>query len=117
MPYTCNFAGINSFNITCENIRTSNLDSHDELSTSSIIANIPVSNASNNMIFFEKRNDFEFDVKEKTIDYLDISIKDNLQNFIDFNNQHWDLVIQVNYHREALKDTDDTFNDILRFGK
>lgn len=112
-PFTVNFSGLNSINILCENVRTSNLDSKDKLTPSSIIANISVNNASNNMIYFEKQNDFSFDVKEKTIDYLDISIQDSLGNKIDFNNQNWDLVIQVNYYREIPKDSENTFNHII----
>ena len=113
LPFTVNFSGLNSINILCENVRTSNLDSKDNLTPSSIIANISVNNASNNMIYFEKQNDFSFDVKEKTIDYLDISIQDSLGNKIDFNNQNWDLVIQVNYYREIPKDSENTFNHII----
>ena len=115
MPYTCNFAGLNTINILLENIKTSNLDSKDQLTSSSIIANVPVS-ASNNIIYFEKRNDFEFDVKEKCIDYLDVVIQDGLGNKIDFNNQNWDLVIQVNYNREVVKTDVNSFNDILFYG-
>jgi hypothetical protein len=113
LPYPCNFAGLNSFNIKCNNIRTDNLDSQDQCSTSPIIASIPVSAGANGVIYYEKRNDFEFEVKESVIDNLEITIEDDLGNFIDFNNQHWNLVIQVNYIREIEKDLRTGFHDIL----
>lgn len=116
MPYPCNFAGLNSFNIKCNNIRTNNLDSFDKLSTSSVIASVPVNASQNGIIYYEKRNDFEFEVKENIIESLDISLEDDLGNFINFNNQHWNLVIQVNYIIETYKDITTSFNDILNYG-
>lgn len=113
MPYCCNFGGLNSFNIKCGNIRTSNLDSEDSCTTSNIIAAIPVNAASNGVIYYEKRNDFEFEVKETTIDEINILIEDDLLNPIDFNNQHWNLILQVNYIREIRKDIETSFFDIV----
>lgn len=95
MPYTCNFAGLNSFNIVVENIHTKNIDSRD-LSVSSIVASIPINASQNGVIYYEKRNDFEIPIKESTIDYFDINIKDDLGNLINFNNQSWNLVLQFN---------------------
>lgn len=113
MPYPCNFAGLNSFNLKCNNIRTDNLDSHDKCSTSPIIASIPVNASQNGVIYYEKRNDFEFEVKASCIDSLEICIVDDLGNYIDFNNQHWNLTLQVNYIREIEKDINDSFHSIL----
>ena len=117
LPYTCNFSGLNSINIICENIRTNNLDSRTQLTSSNIIATIPINNAQTGVIFFQKYNyDYCFDVKDDTIDYLDILIIDDLGNQINFNNQHWNLTIQINYYREIIKPIDENFNDILAFG-
>jgi hypothetical protein len=113
MPYPCNFAGLNSFNIKCNNIRTDNLDSYDKCSTSPIIASIPVNASQNGVIYYEKRNDFEFEVKASCIESLDISIEDDLGNNIDLNNQHWNLTLQVNYIREIEKDVNSSFHSIL----
>jgi hypothetical protein len=95
MPYTVNFAGINSFNIAIENIRTKNIDSLD-LSVSSIIASIPVNSSQGGVIYYEKKNDFEIAVRENIIDYLDVNIKDDMGNLLNFNNQSWNLVLQFN---------------------
>ena len=113
MPYVVNFSGLHNINIHCSSVRTKNLDSYDKLSTSDIIGCINVNSASNGMIYFDKKNDFEFDVKERVINYLDFDLMDDEQNYIDFNNQHWHMVIQVNYIRELLKDTEQSFLDII----
>ena len=117
LPFTCNFSGLNSINIICENIRTNNLDSRTELTSSSIIASVPINNSQGGVIYFQKYNDYSFDVKADTIDYLDILIMDDLGNKINLNNQHWNLILQINFFREIIKPIDDTFNDILAFGK
>jgi hypothetical protein len=116
-PFTCNFSGLNSINIFCENIKTKNLDSYTELTPSSIISTIPINNSQGGIIYFQKYNDFCFDLKDDTIDYLDILICDDLSNLINFNNQHWNLVLQVTLYREIERNIDDNFNDIITFGK
>jgi hypothetical protein len=116
-PFTCNFSGLNSINIFCENIKTKNLDSFIELTPSSIISTIPINNSQGGMIYFQKYNDFCFDLKDDTIDYLDILICDDLGNQINFNNQHWNLVLQITLFREIERNIDDNFNDIIAFGK
>ena len=113
MPFPCNFAGLNSINIKCVNLRTDNLDSYDKCTTSSIIASIPVNASSNGVLYYEKRNDFEFDVKASCIEELSLSIEDDLGNNIDFNNQHWNLTLQINYIREIEKDVGTGFHEIL----
>lgn len=113
MPHPVNFSGIPNINIHCSSIRTKNLNSYDRLSTSDIICAVNVNAASNGQIYFEKKQDFEFDVKERVINYLDFDILDDEENYIDFNNQHWHMTIQVNYIREIQKNSDNTFMDII----
>ena len=95
MPYTCNFAGLNSFNISIDNIRTLNINSLT-LSTCNIIASVPINASQNGVLYYEKRNEYELTVKEDSLDYFDITIKDDLGNLINFNNQSWNLVLQFN---------------------
>jgi hypothetical protein len=113
MPYPVNFSGLHSFNIHCSSVRTKNLDSHQELSTSDIICVVNVNSSANGMIYYNKINDFDMDIKDRTINYLDFDLSDDEGNYIDFNNQHWHLTIQVNYIREFIKDGDVGFHDIV----
>jgi hypothetical protein len=41
---------------------------------------------------------------------------DDEENYIDFNNQHWHLCIQVNFINEFSKKTSETFTDIIESG-
>lgn len=116
MPYPCSFVGLNSINVKLDNIRTSNLDSYDYCSPSTIIASIPVNSSQSGVIYYEKRNDFEFEVTDKIIETLFVKIEDDIGNSIDFNNQHWNLTIQVNYIREIEKDIKTSFHSIINYG-
>jgi len=116
LPYTCNFSGLNSFNILIDNIKTSNLDSFDGLSHSSIISTIPITNASNGSIYFQKYNDFNFDIYDDTIDLINIIIQDDLENKFNFNNQNWNLVLQMNFFRNVEMPLTNNFNDIISYG-
>jgi hypothetical protein len=54
--------------------------------------------------------DFEMTIKVAIIDHLVIDIKDDLNNYIDLNNQHWNLCIQFNIYRDIDKQPS-TFHD------
>lgn len=102
MPYTVNFNGVQNLNIHFENINTNNIDSTSR-ARNSIIATIPVL-PSDCVIHYTKNYDFHFSILSNVIDYIDISIRDNLENLINFNNQNWTLVLQFS-----------VFHDIDRF--
>ena len=91
LPYPCNFSGLNSLNILCENLMTKNIHSYSK-TTSPILASVPVNGTG--VIYYEKRNDFNTPIRNDIIDSFDIMIQDDLNNYIDFNNQHWNLVLQ-----------------------
>jgi hypothetical protein len=91
MPYTCNFNGIQSLNIVFENINTKNIDSYTK-SNSSIIQTIPV-DVFNPQITYNKSNDFNFTITQQCIDSIQIDLKDNLENFINLNNQNFNLTL------------------------
>ena len=115
MPYPCNFNGIQSFNINFDNVQTSNIDSLSK-SNSSIIQAISVDNTSQ-QIFFNKTNDFFFEIKQDTIDHIQISLRDDLENLLNFNNQHWNMTLQFS----QLKNIDrfhykNNFNNIIQNG-
>jgi hypothetical protein len=115
MPFTCNFNGVQSINIFFENLNTKNIDSFNK-SSSSIIQSIPVDSTSQ-QITFNKTADFFFKISQEEIDFIKIDIKDDLENNINFNNQHWNLSL---YFTE-IQDVDrfhyqNNFNSILNYG-
>ena len=92
LPFPCNFNGIQSFNINFENLNTENVDSFSK-SNSSIIQSIPI-DCTTQQISFNKTNNFSFLIKQDVINFIHVEIRDDLENLINLNNQHWNLTLQ-----------------------
>jgi len=97
-PYTCNFNGLQNINIAIDNINTNNLDSYTK-SQSSIIQSIPV-NVLNPVINYVKTNDIMIPIKVNFIDSINVHILDDQNNFINLNNQHFNLTLQFTVLRD-----------------
>jgi hypothetical protein len=91
-PYPCNFNGIQSLNILIENLNTENLDSLSK-SNSTVVQSIPI-DFTLQQISFNKTNNFSFLVKQDVIGLIQIDIRDDLENLINLNNQHWNMTLQ-----------------------
>ena len=91
LPYTCNFNGIQNINIHFDTIVTANLDSYNK-SNSPIIQSIPV-HPNLAQISYVKTNDYQCTIKQDVIDVIAISIRDDVERLVDFNNQHWNLTL------------------------
>jgi len=111
-PYTCNFEGLQSFNIYLDDINTKNIDSLS-LSNTSVISAVPVNCDIGGLIVFQSRNEYEFTINQDVIDYLQISLKDDLGNYLDLNNQNFNIVLQFNLYGEDVKRYIQ-FHDILK---
>ena len=112
MPYTCNFNGLQSFNIHFPSIVTKNIDSYNK-SVSSIIQSIPIACGSNTISYI-KNADFNFVINQEIIDDIQIDIKDDSSNYLNFNNCHWNLTLYFS----IIKDVDrfkyaNNFNSII----
>jgi hypothetical protein len=70
LPFTCNFNGLNSFNISIANLNTSNIDSYNK-TNGSVIQSVQI-NSGDNQISFSKMNDFDFQVRQQTLDFIQI---------------------------------------------
>jgi len=92
LPYTCNFNGLQNINVAIENINTNNLDSFTK-SQSSIIQSISVDSLSP-VIKYNKTNDIMIPIKVNFIDSINIHLLDDQNNFINLNNQHFNLTLQ-----------------------
>jgi hypothetical protein len=114
MPYTCNFNGLQSFNIHLTNILTKNIDSLTK-SPSNIIQSIPV-DVSSSSISYIKNADFNFVINQEVIDDMTIDLKDDQNNYLNFNNQHWNLTLYFS----IVKDQErfkymNNFHNILKY--
>jgi hypothetical protein len=71
--------------------------------------------AGSSQILFRKTNDFSFKIRQDTIDFIQISLKDDLEQFINLNNVHWNLTLQFTSIRDINRFAHNTtFFDILQ---
>ena len=114
-PFTCNFNGYQSINIHFANLNTNNIDSSYE-TNGNIIQSIGIDNTLQ-QIFYFRQTDFAFQVRQDTIDYIQIELKDDLENFINLNNQHFNLTLVFTKVKDFDRfDYKKDFNSILQYG-
>lgn len=112
-PYTCNFNGIQSLNIHFNNLGTRNVDSNTK-SISDIIQSVPIDPGDSNIKFIQQY-DFNFVVSASIIDFIEISLQDDLGNFINFNNQNWNLVLSFTTTKDLERfEYKNTFHSVLK---
>lgn len=111
MPYQCNFNGVNNINIYLENVNTRNVDSFQKANCS-LIQSIQV-NPYSSQIIFNKTNDYSCTIKQNNMNYLQVDIKDDLNRYINFNNQSWNLTLCFSIVKETPKASRDNFHSIL----
>ena len=115
LPYTCNFNGIQNINIHFDTLVTQNLDSFNK-TNSGIIQSIPV-DANLSLITYLKSTDYQFTIKQDIIDTFAISIRDDINNYIDFNNQHWNLTLYFSITKDCERFShEQDFRHILQYG-
>ena len=90
LPFTCNFNGLANINISIDNLITENYDSFTKSNTS-IVQSIPIQNGTAQIIYY-KTNNYSFDV-DYLVDYLQISLKDDLGNYVNLNNKNYNLTL------------------------
>jgi hypothetical protein len=114
-PYTCNFNGTNNINIHMGTFLTPNFDSFNK-ARSGIIASIPV-DSNSSTISFLKQNDYAFSIKDNCIDSMHISIQDDLENYVNFNNKHWNMALCFQITRDVDRFSyENTFYNIMNRG-
>ena len=99
MPFTCNFNGLQSFNIHFKSVVTKNIDSFNK-SYSSIIQSVPVQVGSNS-ISYVKNADFNIVIAQETIDDVQIDLLDDSNNYLDFNNCHWNMQLYFSVTKDT----------------
>ena len=111
-PFTCNFNGLGNINIWFDTINTNNIESFTK-STSSVIQPVTIISGSSQIIF-QKTTSLSYDVSIDIIDSISISIKDDLNNYVNFNNCHWNMTLLFT----TIKDIDrfhESFHSILNY--
>jgi len=115
LPFTCNFNGLQSFNIHFASLNTSNIDSLTK-TNSAIIQPIQIPIGSN-QILFQKTSDFNFVIAQDMIDDIRIDLKDDLGNLINFNNNHFNLTLEFTIIKDINRFRDlNNFHNIIKYG-
>ena len=115
LPFTCNFNGLQSFNIHFASLNTSNIDSLTK-SNSAIIQPIQIP-INSNQILFQKTSDFNFVVAQDIIDDIRIDLKDDLGNLINLNNSHFNCTIEFSITKDINRFRNlNNFHSIVKYG-
>jgi hypothetical protein len=96
-PNCCNLSGLRNINIHLDNVNTKNITSFSK-SVSTIIASIPVDVNSQGVLSYNLSSNYETPVPISSLDYINILLKDNENNFIENNGIHWVIVLRFSYY-------------------
>jgi hypothetical protein len=116
LPYMCNFNGLQNIGIYMDNLGTRNIDSLSK-STGSLIQCIQVDPNATLIQFTNNSSAEKFTIYQNTIDYIEISLKDALGNYINLNNQHWNMTLCFSVVRDLERfEYMNTFHNTLKYG-
>jgi hypothetical protein len=107
--FPCNFLGITKLKVFSDALACDNLDS-SALGETNLIDTITVNAPAYGLIKFNSSQHNECLMKHRKIDNIDVQIRDERNNYIDFNNQDWSITFIIN------SKTDEDFKPTKSFG-
>lgn len=109
LPYPLNLLGVKKISIKSDNLAITAYSSVN-FSTSNTLTTIPVDQPPFNMISYFNQSDLNTNILQaRTLNTIDISLVDENNNYIDFNNCDWSMTLTLSVHRN----NDVTFNSDL----
>ena len=93
-PYPCNFLGINRLKIKSAVFKTNNLDSNSN-GHSDLLATIPVDTSQYSLITYNNLVNFVNIFNNADINYIDITITDEINNIVNFNGIDVHITLQI----------------------
>ena len=99
-PYPANFLGITKIKVCSDNLAGTNVDS-SQLKTTTLIDTISATAIPFGLTIFNSLGRETF-MKSKRIEEIDIQLKDQDDNLIDFNNAEWSMSFIINTHRRVM---------------
>ena len=99
-PYPANFLGITKIKVCSDNLAGTNVDS-SQLKTTTLIDTISATAVPFGLTIFNSLGRETF-MKSKRIEEIDIQLKDQDDNLIDFNNAEWSISFIINTHRRVM---------------
>ena len=110
-PYLLNLLGVKKLKLYSEAFAISSLDS-TENATTNLIDTIPNYSHSYGLLTHTNNDGIYGKLKKKFINQIDIQIKDENSNYINFNNTQWSLTLALIIYRK-IKKTDTDMSDLL----
>lgn len=114
--YSVNFGGLQKVNIKSASFTLANSDSKNK-SVSKTMASIPVSSIQGGYVFYNNITGFKSVFKNHELSSINIDIKDDYGNFIDFNNVDWSLTLQIDIVSEVVQSLDNLEDVYLNASK
>ena len=111
-PYLLNLLGIKKLKISSEALGIYSLDSKN-YSTSTLIDTINVNVPAYGLILHENQQAIYSRLKKKTINQIDIQIKDEYSNFINFNNTDWSITLALIIYRRVDLEENNDLNKVI----
>ena len=107
--YPCNFLGVTKLKVFSDALACDNLDS-SALGETNLIDTISVNAPAYGLIQFNAAEHNECLMKHKSIDNIDVQIRDERNDYVDFNNQDWSITFIIH------SITDEDFKPTKEFG-
>lgn len=104
-PFPCNFLGLNRIKIKSSVFKTKNIDTNSN-GACDLLTTIGVDNASGGLITYENPTKLSNYFENTNVDYVDITITDEFDNIIDFNNIPIFITLQIDSIRQHLPISD-----------
>jgi hypothetical protein len=112
-PYPLNLLGVQRIKVNSNYLATNTTNSFS-MGISNTIASIPVNASSFGLITYMNYNSYSL-LRAKTISTIDIELRDELDNLIDFNGIDWTMSLQLNIFRlNKISDTQLILQPILK---
>ena len=100
LPYPLNLLGVKKISIKSEALSISAYSSIN-FATSNTLTTIPIDQPPFNMVSYINQSDMNTNILQaRTLNTIDISIVDENNNFIDFNNCDWSISLCLSIHRK-----------------
>ena len=94
---SCNLAGTSSVYIRSENMNIKNINSFGK--TNGVLSKVLVNSPPSNFIFFEPSTP-QYYILGNALSFINIELKDDNDNYLDFNGLSWSLTLSIEYFRK-----------------
>ena len=110
-PFPVSLLTIKKLKVCSSMLSTQSLDSNN-LGTINLLNTIPVNAPAYSIITYENKQAYGPILRNKIIDYIDIQILDDNNNFINFNNVDWTITLSMTIFRKRDKHSNNQFSDL-----